>query len=145
MLAMRRWIIPAALAAVAVIAAVAVHMQMSDVYDADYVRFFDMPAERGVWYNASGYPVWVEFRGRVVVFYLWLNTTSCSSYTIYDPATAQEYRLNASGVYKYMEIRQVNATLYKIVYKAPVYGEWWVEIECKKPGTSYTYVSVKFP
>jgi hypothetical protein len=141
---MRRLLIPAALAAVAVIAAVAVHMQVSDVYYADEVRIWEMPAKSGVWYNVAGYPAYINFRGRGLVFYVWLNTTACPLYVMNSPFADEWYPLNASGVYKYVEIQQVNATLYRIVLKAPTYGTWTAPIYCQ-PNSAYTSVKVKIP
>mgnify|MGYP001626484941 CR=1 FL=1 len=141
---MRRLLIPAALAVVAVIAAVAIHMQLSDVYYADEVRIGDVPAESGVWYNVTGYPAFIQFRGRGLVFYVWLNTTACPLYVMNNPFVTEWHYLNASGVYKYVEIQQINSTLYRIVLKAPVYGMWTAPIYCQ-PNSAYTAVKVKIP
>ena len=141
---MRRLLIPAALAAVAVIAAVTVHMQISDVYYADEVRIGEMLVKSGVWYNVTGGPAYVQFIGRGLVFYVWLNTTACPLYTLSNPFVYETYYLNASGVYKYVEIQQINSTLYRIVLKAPTYGLWMAPVYCE-PNAANTEVRVKIP
>ncbi|PMP96600.1 MAG: hypothetical protein C0167_02110 [Nitrososphaera sp.] len=141
---MRRLLIPAALAVVAVIAAVAVHVQISDIYYADDVLIGEMPAESGVWYDVTGGPAYIQFLGRSLVFYVLLNTTTCSLYVLDNPVIAEHYYLNASGVYKYVEIQQVNATLYRIVIKAPAYGLWMAPVYCH-PNAADTAVKVKIP
>ncbi len=140
---MRRLLIPAALAAVAVIATIAVHMQVSDVYYADEVQIGEMLVKSGVWYDVTGGPAYIQFTGRSLVFYVWLNT-SCPLYVMNSPFADEWYYLNASGVYKYVEIQQVNATLYRIVIKAPSYDLWMAPIYCH-PNAADTAVKVKIP
>ncbi len=142
---MRRWIAPAALAVVAIMAAVTIHIQTSDIYDVDVVQISGTRAKSGVWYNVKGYPVYIQFVGRSLVLYVWLNTTYCLRYILTHPFNNLEwYYINGSATYRFVEIQQINSTFYRLVFKAPVYSYGFVSIYCETD-TSNTAVKVKIP